>query len=162
MARLLAAYVRWFPIALTLVACGPQGVSDCTTRCGMAVYGTQDCEGVDKAEQQALTAFERDVGWSSSSMCSALNGAHLQNRGTPDGTWTDAWGRRVAGLTYCESKSLLIGTDVWAASAMAHEMAHLFECYVDWKAPTNHEDWDARNIHWAIAHAVNPPKEWSK
>jgi hypothetical protein len=59
----------------------------------------------------------------------------------PDGgSWTDAFGRKVSGLTWCGGGLIEIGTDQWTQSALAHEAVHALECPA---SNYDHLGWDA-------------------
>lgn len=65
-----------------------------------------------------------------------------------DRAWTLADGRRVAGATYCESKTIVIGTPdslKWRDSSAVHEFIHAFQkC----KTPEPHENGDEHHGNW--------------
>lgn len=66
---------------------------------------------------------------------------------TSDGTWTDAWDRRVAGLTWCDYATMELGDSKWAENAYWHEVAHIAQCpYQD----GTHETWAELGVWQAL------------
>lgn len=90
----------------------------------MRVFGTQDCAGLNQAEAEAVSALS----YLYSGLCQRLGGLTLWVWRTSDGTFVDAWGRRVAGLAWCDLASIELGSDDWVHGAYAHEVAHIAQC----------------------------------
>lgn len=119
------------------VTAAPAPERGCVTVCGQRLYGSDDCEGFQLAEDRAIQPlsnhFKRDA-------CAVLNGAAVTIM--PTASWVDAWDRKVAGLANCEGSGWVqVGRELdWRVSSLAHEQAHLMEC--PW-VNVDHEGWDA-------------------
>lgn len=105
----------------------------------MQAWGAADCAGLAEAEAAGVSA----LGYLYGQLCARLGGMALRVWRTSDGTWTDAWGRRVAGLTWCDYASMEVGDSRWTENAYWHEVAHATQCpYQDGA----HETWEALGI----------------
>lgn len=105
----------------------------------MQAWGAADCAGLAEAEAAGVSA----LGYLYEQLCTRLGGMALRVWRTSDGTWTDAWGRRVAGLTWCDYATMEVGDSNWAENAYWHEVAHVTQCpYQD----GTHETWEALGI----------------
>lgn len=89
----------------------------------MRVHGS-DCQGLPEAENEALTAFS-DI---YPQLCERIGKLTLYIWATSDGTWVDSYGRKVAGLTWCDLSTVELGTDNVSTGAYFHEMAHVAQC----------------------------------
>lgn len=89
----------------------------------MRVHGS-DCQGLPEAESEALAAFA-DI---YPKLCERVGGLTLYVWATSDGTWVDSYGRKVAGLTWCDLSAIELGNDDWTQNAYWHEMAHVAQC----------------------------------
>lgn len=106
----------------------------------MRVYG-DSCENIYTAEESGVSALS----YLYANLCERIGGMALQVWRTSDGTWTDAWGRKVAGLTWCDFATVEVGDANWATNAYWHELAHVAQCpYQD----IAHETWETLGI-WA-------------
>lgn len=129
---------------------GPVPEPACISRCGVGLYDAAMCEGFQEAEDRALTAFAKHVGgWDEEFTCSQIMGYELQIHEAEivDGRrgWTDQYGRRVAGLTYCRERKIVIVRAPWSYTPLAHEYAHAIEeC-----SGIDHDDWDTKGIYQA-------------
>lgn len=74
---------------------------------------------------------------------------------TSDGTWTDAWGRRVAGLTWCDYSSIEVGDANWAKNAYWHELAHVAQCP---QQDNTHATWETLGIWSVLEKLYNKPE----
>lgn len=155
----LAGYL----VAAGLVGCGAGPRADCTSSCGVRVLQASDsdrnpdtfCAEYQTAEDASLAALAAHVvgpAWPAAASCSALGGWAVARHDHPDSS--DGWfeyyatGRvHVAGLTYCDYRMILVGTEDWARSSLTHEFAHAIERCAD----PHHENWAARGVWAAIA-----------
>ncbi len=108
----------------------------CISACGAKLYGAAyggTCSSFDAAEARLLGAFatlEPDA-------CRKLSGVIISVQ--PAEAWTDDYGRRIAGATRCERRSIQLGNAPWWSGAYAHELTHLLvDCP---KEDLEHKDW---------------------
>jgi hypothetical protein len=130
---------RWWWAAagsLLLLSCGPaRNVPDCKAVCGLR-YDGDDCEGFQKATERVLAVYSEHQ----ADACKRFDDWIIYRIQTDGGSWTDFWGRQVAGLTFCHTMSVEIGSEEWSNNAFAHEMMHALECPIE---NTAHAGWDA-------------------
>ncbi len=122
--------MRAIMLLVVLASCGPalERAPDCVTPCGMNVYGTGACDGLEVVELRALIAF----GPFDSQMCQRLHGWRMSV------ALTDLHAIGREGQTWCDAHGVQIMTDDWAHSAYAHELAHVQQCpWIDY----SHETW---------------------
>lgn len=115
-------------VLMLLVGCATthiQGVP-CQTTCGVRLYGSNDCRGLQEAENKALGVYEKHL----KNSCDRLYGwvIYIQPTETRTGAWEDSKGRAVLGMTYCRQQTIQLGTDDWHYSSYAHELLHAIEC----------------------------------
>lgn len=130
----------------------------CVTACGLRAFAARplDCAGLNAHEERALRIFETWLPeWPQVKTCPALAGWGLQivpNDG--GGRYEDAYHRTISGQTFLELRVIQVAdlsTDDWRQSAFAHELAHVFEFYLDGREPDyEHASWEARGIYPAI------------
>lgn len=125
-----------------LLGCTQARPPDCHTPCGAAVHGP--CEGIDEAESAGVEALSVALG----NVCQAVGGMAIYVWHTADGSWTDAYGRRVAGLTWCDLGAVEVGsTDYWSG-AYHHELAHVAQCP---EQDAEHRTWEGLGVWQALA-----------
>lgn len=116
---------RLVTLCLTLMGCWPGAEVKCISTCGLRLIGaSEDCRGFQLAEDRALRELNKYQG----DLCSSLEGMSVEVK--PETAWTDGWGRRVAGLTFCQQGPYIqIGTDDWFSNSLTHELIHAaLEC----------------------------------
>jgi len=129
-----------------LAACTPWPPPDCETPCGMQAWGAADCAGLAEAEAAGVSA----LGYLYGQLCARLGGMALRVWRTSDGWWTDAWGRRVAGLTWCDFATIEVGDSRWTDNAYWHELAHVAQCP---EQDGTHETWAPLGI-WEVLNSL--------
>lgn len=124
-------------VALLLCACSPE--PDCITRCGVAVYGSEQCDGAQTIEDESIAIWRR-TGWNPQAMCSALSG-YMVDVGDE---WIKGWNGPVDGRTSLDERTIrLLRFETWGASAYTHELGHVFIREIDGRIePRTHELWD--------------------
>lgn len=122
---------------------------ECVSDCGMALYGSADCDGFRAAEQRAV----RELGPHFPGLCKRLDWFSVQVVNGHDGgdAYVDPWGRNVAGLTYCRGV-LQIANGDWKHNALAHEIAHAGECPGQ---NVEHAGWIEKGIYESITRAAS-------
>lgn len=131
-----------FLLPLLALSCAgvPPGKPD-GNNCGLVAAGDYDThvpvpELASVLEDRLLaaldaTTFTTDPGLLDMTQnCQRLMGYRVFVRSVED--WDDPWGRgfRVAGLTYCGSRTIVIGTPAdrdWKKSGLVHELFHAFQ-----------------------------------
>ncbi len=108
--------------ALALVACEPPLVPDCTSPCGLAIFGPAKCEQVASLENAALTALELHAGYPRDEVCAGFSGRIVRVVGTE--IFTDAWGRKSGGLTFGPEGYTVVGLFERNVRAVPHELTH--------------------------------------
>lgn len=119
-----------------LLACGPIPPVMFTTPCGMNVLGT----GYEP-DPYDIANLERTAVAYGLVTCGKLRGWQLLTQS--DAAWySPRHGIRIAGVTYCRSRTVEIGNSVdsldFKKSAYAHELVHVGEC--PWEN-VNHDGW---------------------
>lgn len=104
----------------------------------MRVHGA-GCESLTEAEEDAVEAFS-DI---YPALCERIGGLTLYVWATSDGTWVDSYGRKVAGLTWCDLSTIELGTDDVSTGAYFHEMAHVAQCP---EQDGSHSTWEALGL----------------
>jgi hypothetical protein len=104
----------------------------------MRVYGAE-CDMLAEAERSAVEAFAGLY----EPLCSRLRYVSLYVWETEDGSWVDTYGRKVAGLMWCDLATMELGSDDWQINAYFHEMAHLAQCP---EQDASHSTWEALGI----------------
>ena len=99
----------------------PDGV--CVSPCGVTLVGSNKCAELAEHEARIITVF---AAYTDRYICRALDGLSLEIEPKADysGLWTDEFGRKVFGLTYCTPKLMKIGVDDFKRSSLAHEVIH--------------------------------------
>lgn len=138
-------------LALLLPGCGflvePPGSKPpaCVSTCGAELWGSEDCEGFQGAEDRMLGAFGPVFG---PGVCASLKNWRVTARHEPSGSWSDDWGRTVGGLSGCDQVAYLSGPaqngwavvlDDWHQLSFFHEAAHHQECPAE---NTGHTGWN--------------------
>jgi hypothetical protein len=103
----------------------------------------KDPKFVLAAMQQAETQLIAHTKWTAANL--ALVGHAVQLYIMEKATWTDGWGRPVAGLQ--SNHVLVVGSDL---AALCHELAHLCEKIVDQTEDAEHASWQDSGIFAAI------------
>lgn len=111
----------------------------------MQVHGS-NCEGLAEAESEAVEAFSGLY----AGLCGRLSFVTLYVWETEDGTWVDSYGRKVAGLMWCDLATMELGSNEWRSNAYFHEMAHLAQCP---QQDGTHSTWAALGI-WETLEAL--------
>lgn len=111
----------------------------------MQVHGS-DCEGLAEAESEAVEAFSGLY----AGLCERLSFVTLYIWQTEDGSWVDSYGRKVAGLMWCDLATMELGSSQWHSNAYFHEMAHLAQCP---EQDGSHSTWAALGI-WETLEAL--------
>jgi len=104
----------------------------------MQVHGS-DCEGLGETESEAVEAFSGLY----AGLCERLSFVTLYVWETEDGTWVDSYGRKVAGLMWCDLATMELGSNEWRSNAYFHEMAHLAQCPMQ---DGSHSTWEALGL----------------
>ncbi len=132
----------WWAACIALTACEPaRDVPSCQSVCGLRFDG-DDCSGFGRAAQRALEVFSTQV----PDACARLQAWVVYRVDTDDGSWTDFWGRQVAGVTWCGTRSIEIGSERWTENAFAHEVMHALECPEQNLDHTRWADWQWETI----------------
>lgn len=117
-------------LALLLVGCGPTVVN--STICGLQIEngsnGWLDFSQLQEAEDALLANIgniQDERINSPEKACKLLRYGFFYAKDETD--WTDAWGRRVAGITFCEQRLMIVGrpfSGTWHSSSIVHEAIH--------------------------------------
>lgn len=130
------------------LSCGSPLPPDCTSPCGVELYGKADCAGLRAAEESALTAFEAHVtGWEVGRTCAALESLRVVMK-VPSEVGADC--REAGACYYCQARQANLIVADWAAPGFAHEVAHHLECVLHERPEYMHHEWEARHIWQAI------------
>lgn len=121
-------------LALGLAGCTPWPPADCQTPCGMQAWGASDCDGLAEAESMAVGG----LGHLYDGLCTRLGLVSLSVRDAPGGAWLDAWGRKVAGLTWCDFALMEVAGSDFTTNAYFHEVAHIAQCPAQ---DVGHQSW---------------------
>jgi hypothetical protein len=147
--------VRHLGAALLLVSCA---AAPCRTKCGLLVERMPyqwTCKDVQDLESASMWAF-KDVEDPRLQTCNA-RGFSLS---TVDAkSWTVNDGRLVAGITYCNQKSMVVGNLNPRESTFTHELAHVLQnCRPNWphdEIDWDHSNWERDGIYRAISKALD-------
>lgn len=94
-----------------------------------------------KLSQQALSKHTK---WRLQQIETACRNIHIYVM--EDNSWTDRWGRKVAGLQM--GYIIYVGKDL---GALCHEIAHLCELEIDGEIDEKHETWEGDGINAAVS-----------
>lgn len=152
----------WILAVLLMSACGPV-VANNTTRCGLGIENGSN-GWFDMAQlQEAEDALLAHIGAVQDSRindpertCRLLSYGYVYAKDETD--WVDAWGRQVAGITFCENRLMIIGRGFngdWRSSSVIHEMTHWVQRCVgsspnreaDYANDDGHRNWHADGIY---------------
>ena len=135
-----------FILVFGLVACvhNPRFQGEpCKTVCGVRLYGFNDCQGFQAAENRAVKLYGEHI----KSVCDRLYGwvVYIQpaENLTTEGGWFSPKNKMmVGGLTWCWQQTMQIGTDDWSSSSLAHELLHAMECTDRIGDEDPHDGWE--------------------
>lgn len=135
-------------------SCAPAPL--CITKCGLVADVLPvgwSCADLQGRESAALWAY-RSTKDPRLTICN-LTRYHLA---VVDAGYWWSFGRNVAGMTYCENGSIVIGSQPPAGSALVHEMGHALQGCAP-LGPDNpkdhyHSNWDRDGIYAAIDKAT--------
>lgn len=157
-----------------LSSCVAQSPVLCKTNCGVRLHGSPngspapaawtDCERVQRVETMTLSGLigTGDSRLNDPAACSWLDGYSVWLADEP--CWMDRWGRHVCGVTFCEFKTIQVGTlpdgGVPEESSLPHEFVHaLQQCDATagglFSGPVQHENWADAGIFQAIGDIDN-------
>ena len=148
-------------------SCGPtdklvqRGAPFCVSVCGSKLMtDLWSCDEYQQAENISLTAYNKYVKDNRfASACKKMSG--VQTVAHEERAWIDQWGRKVAGLTYCQAQTIEIGgaplfkhgPGQAYGGAFTHEMAHIIQnctplppCDPNSKCGCDHANWDRDGI----------------
>lgn len=115
----------------------------CQTRCGLRLYGSNDCRGLQVAEDRAIEVYSERF----SSVCDKFENWNVFVQ--PSGFEVTGWNSSAhdggaLGLTFCKEKEMQVETDDWPNSSLSHEIVHLLEwCgQVHDSGDDGHASWD--------------------
>jgi hypothetical protein len=127
--------VRPWIFSLLLLSCGTAETPTCTTPNGLIVYLTAknkakgwSCDIISSSESIALELFPeiKDSRFNDvQNLKNAFKDTKIKFR--DERAWTDDWGRKIAGVAYCSSKTVEIGLAEPYNSAFFHELAHVVQ-----------------------------------
>lgn len=115
----------------------------CKTKCGLRLYGSDDCRGLQEAEDKAVEVYNQHF----ASVCEKFENwiVVVQPKGFEETGWnSSAHDGGVVGLTFCKQQEMQIETDDWQKSSLTHEIMHLLE-WCDSAQPASgdpHAGWD--------------------
>ena len=114
---------------LLLFSCTPdarlQGVP-CKTAAGVRLFGSNDCSGLQVAEDRAVTVYSKHYGDFRDRLYGFV--VYVQPTSGVQHSWQSPAGKTVRGLTWCRQQTVQIGSDDWRYSSYAHEILHAGEC----------------------------------
>ena len=98
----------------------------CQTTCGLRLYGSDDCRGLQAAENRAVMVFSKHFNL----VCEKLKDWNVVVQ--PPGFEITGWNSSahdggVLGLTFCKAREMQVETDDWKRSSFAHEAWHVLE-----------------------------------
>jgi len=134
-----------------LLACNPPTPSvTCIGRCGLRLTGEMwgTCEDFTRAELRAVDAMRSHL----PTACARLDGWRVVAVATDGGGWVDQWGRTVAGLTYCQARTIAVERRPWWETALTHELIHALDCPGE---NPGHGGWDV--WQWGAVEAASVP-----
>lgn len=103
-------------------------------------------DNVQEAETVALEMFDKyvkDARFRDS--CTKVHGWAMYIH--PNDWWTDAWKRKVRGITMCDFGTFQVNSNVWHKTSFAHELAHIIQrCHPrepneDQASDQDHSNW---------------------
>ena len=157
--------MRYFLLAALLFSCGPTPQAHCVTTQGvrfMGMYPSNEwvdpekwsCEIFEYSQNRLVYALLNDGGTYRNLDTDRLKGVEVWLH---EGEWwTDEYKRDISGVTYCETKFVLIGNaNNPRISAFPHELVHVMQgCNsplpIDEGSDIDHSDWKRDGLYSAI------------
>lgn len=143
-------------LSLLLTGCGPQEpIAKFESKCGLKFMGEVETlndvpgwtkETLQDVEDTTIREFSgavKDARFTEYLICGRLKGFRIFVK--PTSSWTDPWGRKVSGVTYCFERGMVVGLEQPYQSAIPHEIAHIVQGCEPIQPATEEQDADHAN-----------------